>query len=244
MMQASKGICPYCGSELKSNTTVCVCGASVEPAQIGTVQRAPDAEVPKFTFANFATAIYHERAFMLPALYGGERGDEPYEVLFVLSDPSKPFTEPLWELCCPTVEKAIEQHRSVFLQWAYKPNSNQAVLFESFSSMRSEFFRRFYVTDCWKDGTRTRRYWRRRLSIELHSVCTGLVVVIGEKAQQEVKTTLKKYDPISAPIREIVAPWEKILKRRMTPEEYKQHVSKLWDEIRALFPNRHPDRLP
>lgn len=237
-------ICPYCGSIVQAEATACICGSAVEkvpvegrfPGMFAALEEQlasnprympPYAPVSHFSFPSFARAIFHDRAFMLPALYGGEleQGDNAFEALFVLQDPSKGFTERRWKPCA-TPEQAIEQHRSIFLEWAYKDGSNQAILFKSFSPTDAEFFRRFYVTDCWKDGTFKSRYWRLKLRIELHEVHALRVIVVGEKAWMAVMSALKG-SPIPTPIFSIIAPW----KKGMTPQEYETHVSDLWAKI-------------
>jgi hypothetical protein len=159
-----------------------------------------------FDFTEFARNIYrekhtaHQQPFLLPALYGGE-SSQTYEALFVLEAPSVSFTEKLWRPC-DTTEIAIQTHRAIFLDWAYR--GKQAYLFRSFDQMslenvpysptelpKPEFFRRFYVTDVWKDAAfkenrRDRKYeeyWLSKLAIELEMVSARRVIFIGREAE-------------------------------------------------------------
>jgi hypothetical protein len=159
-----------------------------------------------FDFKAFARAIYRERPaahpqrLLLPALYGGEDGQR-YEALFVLQEPSIQFTVQRWK-ACGSVEMAIQLHRSIFLDWAFM--GKQAHLFEALwrrtgrgtSISRPEaagkkFFRRFYVTDIWKDARfgvevdrKYKDYWLAKLAIELQNVPARRVIFIGKEAER------------------------------------------------------------
>jgi hypothetical protein len=206
-------VCPYCGSEIQPDTAVCVCDSPVELAQPVTesddrssslipLLKGPYVPVPKFTFVNFARAIYHDKTgahqspFLLPALYGGKlgQGDKPYEALFVLLEPSIQKTEEGWKKRkqpCDTADKAIQRHRDIFLEWAYKSNSNQVLLFECFSPTGADLFQRFYVTDIWKDRTPSRpttseagQYWMKKLAIELREVSAERIIFVSDDAKR------------------------------------------------------------
>jgi hypothetical protein len=121
---------------------------------------APTSSV--FRFEEFARDIYretsnaHRQPFLLPALYGGELVHE-YESLFVLEAPSVSFTEARWRPC-NTAEKAIQNHRRIFLDWAYR--GKLTYLFKTlFRTSSADFYRRFYVTDVWKDAA-FKKGWR------------------------------------------------------------------------------------
>lgn len=248
--------CPYCGSEIQANTAICVCDAPVESAQPanesddkdGTLR---DSYVPvsKFTFLNFAKAIYHDKTsahqipFLLPALYGGNLGqaDKPYEALFVLQDPKVSVTEDGWRKFtqpCDTVEKAIQRHREIFLGWAYKSNSNQAFLFERFSPRGADLFQRFYVTDIWKDRKPRRpgsgedgQYWIKKLKIELREIRADRIIFVGDDAK---KYGLRLIRPGSKTPHEVAHPQRK----GMTRQEWQGYVSNLNEEIIADLENQ------
>lgn len=228
-------ICVKCGSEFLTNTNVCICGGidsargeiyqggllftskQEEEEFLGSV--LPYESVPEFTHINFATAIYHDKPklhrepFLLPGLYGGElcQGDHPYRAMLVFEAPSITFTERHWRqnrwTNCTSVATAIKQHRETFLAWAYDPNSKQARLFfDRLSPSRKCFFRRFYVTDIWKDGEKThspkdKLYWERKLRIELNEVPADWYIFIGKQAARgiELMTPRPNYRCIGFP---------------------------------------------
>jgi hypothetical protein len=151
-----------------------------------------------FRFEEFAKDIYreipnaHRQPFLLPALYGGDCAAE-YEALFVLEAPSVSFTEDHWrQRSTPEPEDAngaIKNHRRIFLEWAY--NGKQAYLFKSlFMTSSADFYRRFYVTDVWKDAAFRERsgdlkyseYWLAKLAVELQHVSTRHVIFVGKEA--------------------------------------------------------------
>jgi hypothetical protein len=168
-----------------------------------TIARHPmqESHLP-FNFTEFARSIYTESArvhpepFLLPACYGGEQ-TETYEALFVLEAPSVPFTERRW-CTCGTVEAAIQMHREVFIKWAYR--GKPAQLFTAVDKLllndalpplnRSDFFRRYYVTDLWKDAAfkdfgharEYQEYWLSKLAVELNNVSTRRMIFIGKEA--------------------------------------------------------------
>jgi hypothetical protein len=169
-----------------------------------------------FNFPLFASDIYREAAglcsppFMLPALYGGETADR-YTALFVLEAPSVSFTEERWKPCS-NVADAIRVHRSIFFAWA-----SQRIPGKLFSALdrilspqdvpadsSSEFFRRYYVTDTWKDaGQCTKRnnkksyeaYWLSKLALELRNVVTERVIFVGREAESSGKALLRGGSP-------------------------------------------------
>ena len=197
-----------------------------------------------FDFTEFARNIYrenpkaHQQPFLLPALYGGE-ADQTYEALFVLQDPSVSFTEKLWRPC-DTTEMAIQTHRAIFLDWAHR--DNQAYLFKSFDRTVSEdsplspvglsstdFFRRFYVTDVWKDAAfvenrrnrEYKEYWLSKLAIELAMVSARRIVFIGREAERGRPFVLN-----GIPTHYITFPsWRR--------KDYQDHVVRLAEEIRS-----------
>jgi hypothetical protein len=148
---------------------------------------------------------------------------KPYEALFVLLDQSKRFTG-LRRQPYMTSEEVIEEHRRIFLQWAYKEGSNQAILFNSFGPGDYDFFLRFYVTDCWRNGTVRSKHLKTILRIELQEVPTERVVLIGDEAWRA-----SKYVPDGLPAYGIEAPW----KQDMTRREYQSRVADLWERINA-----------
>jgi len=200
-----------------------------------------------FDFTEFARNIYqetpelHEQSFLLPALYGGESG-QSYEALFVLEAPSVSFTEKRWSPC-NTIEEAIQKHRAVFFEWAF--SGKQAHLFRSFAQMAfgdsllsqvelttREFFRRFYVTDVWKDALfntqrgnrRYKDYWLSKLAIELEKVPTQRVIFIGRQAEQGGKLFIRSGFPTH---------YVPFPSRWLSEEIFKTEVARLTEEIRA-----------
>jgi hypothetical protein len=198
-----------------------------------------------FDFTEFARNIYREKLeahrlpFLLPALYGGELSQN-YEALFVLEAPSVSFTEKHWRPC-HTTEMAIQTHRAIFLKWAYR--SKRAHLFKSLEQTDSEstllspiglsnteFFRRFYVTDIWKDAAFMKRkdreykeYWLSKLATELEMVSARRVIFIGKEAERG-----RCFVPSGIPTHSVPFP-----SRWITEEDFKRHVARLAEEIRA-----------
>ena len=147
-----------------------------------------------------ALRIAIEEKFLLPALYGGAtiygEASCPFEVLVVLEAPSKDFTKKLWRARCASPEEAIDMHREIFFQWAFKKQTLQAELFRGLvgEPSRADFFRRLYITDVWKDAAfrehrkpsnpAYERYWRSKLQTELSSVATKRVIFVGAEARR------------------------------------------------------------
>jgi hypothetical protein len=195
-----------------------------------------------FDFYGFAKGIYeetagvHPQSFFLPALYGGE-SSERYEVLFVLEAPSVSFTEYRWSPCY-TTEKAIQNHRAIFFDWAY--SGKQAHLFRLFDptpSTSAEFFQRFYVTDMWKDaefkmrrGDRAyKEFWFSKLEIELQKVPARRVIFFGNEALRG-KRFVRNGVNDGVPLHHIRLP------SYITEEEFKGHVARLAEEMRTGRP--------
>jgi hypothetical protein len=102
---------------------------------------------------------------------------------------------------CTSPEDAIKRHREIFFQWwRLRKNPELTELFRIFvdqSSTKEEFFQRVYVTDIWKDAKDTDdvrirkknraygRYWRSKLSIEIHRVAhtTERIIFVGAEAR-------------------------------------------------------------
>ena len=192
---------------------------------------------PFDNFEAFATQIYNTpppyTPYLWPALYGGETtpGHE-YEVLFVFSAALSRLT--LWRKkwppnseCGSTID-AIWTHRCIFFQWVR--SSPSTALFELFGRRRpidwagsssstnlfdlsrevspiTDFYKRFYITDVWKDHNPERKdYWRCTLRTELQCVPTQCVVFVGSAAKtngpQRLKGRVPHYDvlfPIPLP---------------------------------------------
>lgn len=191
-----------------------------------------------FDFNEFARTIYrevphaHQQPFLLPALYGGAL-NQSYEALFVLEEPSVPFTEKHWKPC-HAPEIAIQTHREIFLKWAYR--GKQAHLFSMFEQQGSadcrkkKFFARFYVTDIWKDAAFKHRrkdqkymdYWVSKLASELENIPAKRVVFIGEEAKQG-----RQFVRDTIPAHFICFPH-----RFISNEDFKREVTRLTEEIR------------
>ena len=158
----------------------------------------------------------------------------------MLEAPSVPFTEKRWRPC-HTVQKAIENHRGIFLEWAR--SEKQIHLFSAFDRKHSknallspillstrEFFSRFYVTDIWKDaGFKKNRgdqpyekYWLSKLAIELDHVRAKRVIFVGKEAKRG-----EIFVPGGVPYYSIPFPSQWI-----TEERFKHHVAKLVGQIR------------
>lgn len=188
----------------------------------------PYSRDPDFTSLNFAEAIYDEMRFMLPALYGGELGhsDKGYEALFVWEAPLIPFTKERWTPC-DTVLSAMQRHREIFHEWAYQPGTNQSVLFDAFCSPTdAEFFKRFYITDIWKDGGKraSKQYWIRKLRTELREVRADHIVFVSDTAWRWREVLLdESRDP--GTIHKIEEPWS-------VKGDYKPCVERLLDEMK------------
>ncbi len=158
-----------------------------------------------FDFLAFARRIYrekrrvHPKRFLLPALYGGD-SRRRFEAVVVLEAPSVQFTVDRWK-ACGSAEQAVQCHREIFIDWAFR--GKQAHLFQALSEngltsstaphrvrSRVTFFRRFYITDVWKDAgfgipTRDRSYkdyWLSKLAIELGTVPARRVILVGDQA--------------------------------------------------------------
>jgi hypothetical protein len=161
--------------------------------------------MPAFDFLAFAAQIYEEvpasahGRFALPALYGGETTPE-CQAVFVLEAPSVPFTVARWQKCA-NAEDAVRRHRAIFYEWASlrTPGKLFAALdrkiCEQLEPVDSEraFFRRFYITDIWKDAAfklqRTdrkayRAYWMTKLEMEFEGVGAQRVVFVGREAER------------------------------------------------------------
>lgn len=180
----------------------------------------------EFSFVDFARKIYSEMPnptrFLLPALYGGaldQRHEQvrSYKILFVLIAPSVPFTE---RSCgsdrCHTVEDAIQNHRRIFLHWAYG-SPETAYLFKSLcGEQNSNFYESVYVTDLYKDGVDRRsdtykskspkqrtahnKYWRSKLTVELRCVRAEHIVFVGTTLPDLVGSKLiEKFKPLNVP---------------------------------------------
>lgn len=192
-----------------------------------------------FDFHEFAKCIYeetaevHQQSFFLPALYGGE-ASERFEVLFVLEAPSVSFTEYRWSPCSTTAI-AIQNHRAIFFDWAY--SGKQAHLFRLFDpapSTSAEFFRRFYVTDIWKDAEfKMRRgdreykaYWISKLQIELQKVPARRIIFFGNEALRGERFVRNGVNA-GVPIHHIRLP------SYITEEEFKGHVTRLAEDMRT-----------
>lgn len=195
--------------------------------------------LPVFPFEDFARDIYRERSnvhsqpFLLPALYGGELVEE-YEALFVLEEPSVPFTEARWKQC-NTTEAAIRNHRQIFLDWAYR--GIRALLFKSlFTTVEYDLFKRFYVTDVWKDAAFKenrrnqgyREYWLSKLAIELQHVCTRCVIFVGKEAARAGRPLIQG--------RRILA-YDIPFPNRISRERFKEHVASLAGNLHGLRPS-------
>jgi hypothetical protein len=197
-----------------------------------------------FDFTEFARRIYldrpdaHRHPFLLPALYGGE-SSQRYEALFVLQDPSVSFTEHHWKPC-ETAEMAIRTHRTIFLEWAHR--GKQSHLFRLFEESLSSgakpspigtaskgFFRRFYVTDIWKDAAfkqngrdrEYREYWLAKLALELENVRARRVIFVGQEAELG-----QRFVPSGTQIHHIPFPGQWIAE-----EVFKGHVARLGKEV-------------
>ena len=196
--------------------------------------------VSPFRFEEFAKDIYreisnaHRQPFLLPALYGGEFSEELYEALFVLEAPSVSFTEARWKQC-NTAEDAIRNHRRIFLDWAY--SGKQAHLFNLFMTSSTDFYRRFYVTDVWKDAafrerigdSKYREYWRSKLAVELQHVRTRRVIFVGREAALAGRPLIK-----NRLIHEIPFP-----SHRISDEQFKRYVDILAQEL-GIRPGPRP----
>ena len=199
-----------------------------------------------FDFTEFAQDIYrqisdaHPQPFLLPALYGGI-SDQTYDALFVLEAPSVSFTEKRW-LSCSTPEEAIQIHRAIFFDWAFR--GKQAHLFSSIYRTGSnydspaptkitivEFFSRFYVTDIWKDAAFKvrgkdqwyRDYWLSTLADELNKVPTQRIIFIGKEARQGLQFVRQ-----GIPIHFVPFPSQWI-----SEDDFKWHVARLMEEINS-----------
>jgi hypothetical protein len=142
-------------------------------------------------FDAFASEIHNTPApatpFLWPALYGGEAvPGQKYEVMFVFLKAldKKEEWQKTWltEQCCCATE-ATRTHRCIFFDWAF--SSPSAALFDLFGERRPirEFYKRFYITDLWKDHNPERRdYWLCTLRVELQCVPTQCVIFVGTEA--------------------------------------------------------------
>jgi hypothetical protein len=164
----------------------------------------------EFDFRDFACKIYAEKPriylapspvregeeFLLPALYGGvaDHG-KTFAALVVLEGLSEPFTKARWKTQCATPEEAINQHRKIFFQWAFR--GPQARLFLGLvgePSTVEDFFRQLYITDVWKDGAfkanrkgcnpAYERYWRSKLALEIKGVAADRAIFVGGPARE------------------------------------------------------------
>lgn len=195
-----------------------------------------------FDFREFARNIYqehfsiHPEPYLLPALYGGE-SSYIYEALFVLQAPSVSFTETRWRQC-NNPETAIQQHRAIFLDWAYR--GYQFHLFTAFGPEPSiNFFRRLYVTDVWKDAgiskcifenSEYKRYWRSKLAFELENVPTRCVITVGREAQIEVGM-LKRKGFLRPDTQLLHISFPSGQQRGITQEGYKNEVATLIEQL-------------
>jgi hypothetical protein len=149
--------------------------------------------------------------YLWPALYGGEaEPDHDYEVLFVFQralprcDVWRTRWSPNSE--CDSTTNALWTHRCMFFEWA-RSNPLTTDLFELFGRQRRiewarsssstelfdlsrraspivDFYKRFYITDLWKDYNPERKdYWLCTLRVELQCVPTQCVVFAGSEAK-------------------------------------------------------------
>jgi hypothetical protein len=172
---------------------------------------------PFDSFDKFAAQIYATRPvtpYLWPALYGCEANSgRKYEVLFVFKT-ALPRLD-LWRTKWPPNSEcgshihATWTHRRIFFDWARSSPSKQ--LFELFGSIdwalstdlfseehRSimDFYKRFYITDVWKDHTpEPKDYWRCALNVELRCVATQCVIFVGNAATTEGRRLLRGRNP-------------------------------------------------
>jgi hypothetical protein len=193
--------------------------------------------VSGFDFLAFAREIYTERPsayaskrFLLPALYGGEAVAE-YEALFVLEAPSVSFTEARWTPCTST-EDAVRNHRRIFADWACR--GKQVYLFQHlFLPSKENFYKRFYITDIWKDSAfnenkrniEYRRYWMSKLSTELNQVRARNIIFVGREAAVAGRPLIQNR---TALIHEIPFPSQWI-----SNEQFKGYVDSLAQRLRG-----------
>ncbi|MGO9095482.1 MAG: hypothetical protein ACLQGV_09690 [Bryobacteraceae bacterium] len=146
-----------------------------------------------------------EERFLLPALYGGEEGQESetFEAMVVLEAPSVPFTRKEWKTWaapCATPEEAISRHRKIFFKWAFAERCSAELfggLLGGTPATAEEFFRRLYITDIWKDAAFTneptyKQYWQSQLEEEISGVSAEDVIFVGRPAHDYGKKCLPK----------------------------------------------------
>ena len=232
--------CPLCNRAIPADTTACPTCAEISRLQAAVDEIKHDLDPRSkyfspytrdstFTLEKFATSVYEDMRFMLPAIYGGElrQSDKAYEALFIWEGPLISFTKQRWKRC-DTVERAMERHREIFHEWAYQPGRNQAVLFDAFCSRTDpNFFKRFYITDIWKDGGRRtfEKYWIRQLRTEVREVPADHIVFVSDAAWKWKALLLDASGRDPATVHKIEEPWK-------VKGDYKPHVESLLQEMK------------